>query len=472
MFAVLAVVYLTGGLAWIGVEALPFDGDEAGHVGAAELLAAAWHEGRGGEALLTTLAGRMGVYPPLYAGLVGAWWALLGMGEPARLAVRGINLLGPLLAAVAVLRLARPLGTRAAVAGGAAVLALPILGGLGRHFMLEGAVVGGVACAVLAVEAARARPRPWTFALAGLAVGLAFLIKQTAPLYLLPVLVLRLPRRWSSLWILVAAACVVAPWVTLNLGQQLGYGSESAAGTPGIGLLAHLAFYPWSGFWVGIGPPLSVLAALGFVAGLRRLDAEQRQLWICSLAWLLGSVLLLVLVPRKYPRLLAPALPAVGLLVALAFCRWGRGWRGLLLAFALLAGLAWTAWGSLASLPVPATARVLDDRCPQVWLRPPVADDLGMERVLQAVRLTRPGPIAVLGTVEIPCALQTTHDWSEHLGPRLRAAGVDRELIHEPEDLDRAVLVVSWEGPVPQWRGESVPVPLLEGSFWIGRPAR
>jgi hypothetical protein len=468
----LVLLYALGGVLWLQADLLLFDGDEAGHVGAAELFAAMWREGRVGEALWTTLAGRMGVYPPLYAGVLGAWWALLGSGEPTRVAVQGLNLLWPLLAALAVHRLARPLGRWPAVAGVAGVLALPLISGLGRHFMLEGALAAAVAWAVVALEAAWARPTAPRLALLGLAVGLAYLCKQTAPLYLLPVILLRIPRRPVSLVALGCAVVVVAPWTLLNMGEQLGYGAESAAGTPGLGLLAHAGFYPWSLLWVGAGPALLLLAGLGVAAGLRAVEPGQRgTLWL-ALAWLVGSVLLLVLVPRKYPRLMAPALPAIGLLAALAVARWRRGWQGGAVVLLVLLALGWTTWGSVFALPVPASARVLDDRCPQVWLRPPVADDFGLAAVVDAVRHSRPGPLRVVGTAQIPCEQQTTHDWASHLGPALRFAGVDRELISEPDDVREAALVVSWEGPVEGYEGEVVPVPALEGEIWLGRPER
>jgi hypothetical protein len=467
-----ALLYLLAGAAWLHADLLVFDGDEAGHVGAAELFAAMWREGRAGQALWTTFAGSMGVYPPLYAGAVGAWWALLGSGEPTRVAVQGVNLLGPVLAALAVHRLARSAGRWPAVGAAVAVLALPLLCGLGRHFMIEGALAAVVAWAVVALEGARARPTPARLALLGLAVGLAYLCKQTALLYLLPVILLRVPRRPASLAALVAALAVATPWTLLNLGEQFGYGSESAAGTPGIGLLWHAVFYPWSVLWVAVGPALLLLAGLGVVAGLRAVEPERRTaLWL-ALAWLVGSVVLLMLVPRKYPRLLAPALPAVGLLVALALARWRRGWQGAGVLSLLVLALGWVGWGSLRPLPVPASARVLDDRCPQIWLRPPVADDLGLAAVVDAVRHSRPGPVRIVGTAEIPCGLQTTHDWSSHVGPALRYAGVDRELITEPDDERAAALVISWEGPMEGYRGEVLPVPALDGEIWIGRPGR
>jgi hypothetical protein len=466
----LVLLYLLVGGAWLEADRLIFDGDEAGHVGAAELLAAMWREGRLAEALGTTFAGRMGVYPPLYAGVAGAWWALWGLGDPSAVPVQGLNLLWPLLAALAVARLARPLGTRPMLAAMVAVLALPLLCGLGRHYMLEGALAAAVAWAVVALEAARARPTVGRMALLGLALGVAYLIKQTAPLYLLPLLVLRLPRRPAALVALGCGALVAAPWTVLNLQQQLGYGEESAAGTPGIPLLRHVVFYPWSLFWVAAGPILLALGVAGAAAGLRGRQPEQRAaLWV-AVAWLVGSMVLLGLVPRKYPRLLAPALPALGLLVALAVAHWRRGWRAWALGAALLAAVAWTTAGSLWALPIPDSARVLDDRCPQVWLRPPSPMDLGLVAAVHAVRHSRPGTVRVVGDLEVPCELQTTHAWSAHIGPALRRAGVDRDLDFDGDG--PAALVLSWEGPVEGFRGEPVRFPGLEAELWIGRPIR
>ncbi len=469
IFAVLLLVYLIANGAWIEADLLLFDGDESGHVGAAELFAAMWREGRGGEALWTTVAGKMGVYPPLYAGVVGIWWAIAGSGPPADVLVRGVNLLWPLLAAVAVLGLTRPLGKRAMLAGFLAVLALPLLCGLGRHFMLEGALAAAVAWCAFAVEHARARPSAGRMVFVGVTVGIAYLCKQTAPLYLLPLLIVRLPWKPLSLLALGVAALIAAPWTLANLGEQLGYGSESAAGTPGIALLRHASFYPWSLLWVAAGPPLLLLGVAGGVAGARSERPARGLLWL-ALAWLVGALVLLGFVPRKYPRLMAPALPAIGVLVALAVARWRRGWRAWLLGAGLLVAVGWTSWGSVSTLPVPASARVLDDRCPQVWLRPPGDSDYGLGRVIEALRHSRPGPVLVVGTVELPCAVQTTHDWSSHLSPAMRFAGVDREIVTDPGE--PAALAVSWEGPIEGYEGEALVFPELEDELWIGKVAR
>jgi hypothetical protein len=464
--AVLAL-HLGGGLAWIAWDRLVFDGDESGHVGAAELFMAWWGEGQPWTALGQTFAGRLGSYPPLYAGVVGAWWALTGIGDPASPWVRGINLLWPLLSALAVARLARPLGAGARAVGFAAVLGLPLLCGLGRHFMIEGALVAAVAGVLLLGEAARARPTLARLVAVGLGLGLAFLVKQTALFYLLPVLALRLPRRPASLLVPVVGAAVAAPWLVANLADQVGYSAESAAGTPGLGLLRHLAFYPWSLLWVGAGPPLLLLAGVGAARGWRSLDEPTRDRTRLALLWLGASLLILLFVPRKYPRLIAPALPALGLLAAVAAAETRAGWRRWAVPVLLALGLAWAAAGSLWDVPLPASARVVDDRCPQVWFRPPVHDDLGLGAVIEAARRAPEGPVLILGDQEIPCALQTTHPWREHVGPALRRAGQDREILEEGDER-RAALVLSWEGPVEGYRGHAVVVEGLGASVWIG----
>jgi hypothetical protein len=165
--------------------------------------------------------------------------------------------------------------------------------------------------------------------------------------------------------------------------------------------------------------------------------------------------------------LIAPALPALGLLAAVAAAETRAGWRRWAVPVLLALGLAWAAAGSLWDVPLPASARVVDDRCPQVWFRPPVHDDLGLGAVIEAARRAPEGPVLILGDQEIPCALQTTHPWREHVGPALRRAGQDREILEEGDER-RAALVLSWEGPVEGYRGHAVVVEGLGASVWIG----
>ena len=93
--------YLGVGLHWLNADSLPRDGDEEGHVGAAELVMQSARESPV-EGIRLAVAGDLGHYPPLYPGVVGLHWAVMGAGDPGRLVVRGVNLIWPLLAAWAI----------------------------------------------------------------------------------------------------------------------------------------------------------------------------------------------------------------------------------------------------------------------------------------------------------------------------------------------------------------------------------
>ncbi len=367
-------------------------------------------------------------------------------------------------------RVARPLGRWPALVAGLCVLCTPLLLGLGRHFMPEGALVAACSLVVLALEGVRRRPAAWRYALLGCALGATLLIKQSAALCLLPVLALRLPRRAGSALALALAACLLLPWLGPRLAEQWSYGGQSVAAPPGVSPLRQLGFYPWSFFWVGAGPVLAVLGVAGTAAGLRarREGGPAWEITWVALAWGLGAFLLLLLVPRKYPRLMAPALPALGLLAAVLAARMRRPWW---LGGGLVLALVWSAWGSLRAIPVPESALVMDERCPQRWFRPAVDDDLGLGAALEAVARARPGPVRVLGTVELPCELQSSFDWRAHLGPALRRAGLDRELLLDDAP-GQAAVILSWQGAQPGWQGYELPVPALGETLWIGAAAR
>ena len=87
----------------------------------------------------------------------------------------------------------------------------------------------------------------------------------------------------------------------------------------------------------------------------------------------------------------------------------------------------------------------IDERCPQVWLRP-TADDLGMRQAFNWVSQEREGPVYVIEE-GIPCELQTTHPFSTHLEIYLRRRGFEHEIIgiSEQEEVeDDAVVVLRW----------------------------
>ena len=424
---------------WLAQDRLPRDGDEEGHVGAAELFMVDLRERRFEDATERLFVQDMGDYPSLYPALTGAWWAALGAGPPGRSPVRALNLLWLLVAAGAVARIAWRAGadTGPSLLGGVSVLWLPLNNGLARHFMPEGLLVATVALAVLAAAWQRDHPTIARALVLGLVCGLGLLTKQTFALYALMPLAAVVRWRWSLLAAPIAAAAVCGPWLANNLAEQAAYASAST-GYPG-GMALHLAFYPFALVTPGLGPVWLVLLGAGFIAGIRGPLGR-----LCGFAgiWLLGTLLLLVLVPKKYERLLAPMLPAMGLVVAASAHR--QSWAT---TAGLLAGVAWTSAASFTNLAAPSSFSAdFHPGCPQVWLRPPVDDDWGLSALAEASREASPGPILVRGDPPtIPCEVQTTHPWLSHVAPYLRRAGRERELVTE----GGGAIVVDWEAGQP-----------------------
>jgi len=441
-------VWLAASWSWLSADRLLRDGDEEGHVGAAELFVEMARRGDLIAYLDAAWRGSLGEYPPLFPALVGGWWWLLGGGQPGRPAVRAFCLLSLLIAAWATGRVAAralPRMRYAETVAFGAVLLLPLGNGLVRHFMPEGALIGAVALAVLAARSAAERPGSHgRAAVLGSALGLGMLIKQTFLLgAALPVLFI---ARGLGLRLLTTAAVALAlcgPWYIGQLTAQLDYGRASLSGGA-AGPLAHAAYYPAVLLWIGLGPVLG-LAALAGLGGLR--ERARREGALIGAIWLLGGMLLLTLIPKKYPRLAAPLLPGAALLIA------GLGRRSAGVTLALGAGVL--TWTSLRVQPTPALVADVDPRCLQRWLRPPVDDDLGMSAVSALVSAAPPGPVRVIGEPEIPCDLQTTHAWSNHLSPWLRRDGHEREVISDPTR--RATVVVDWTESGTSGTGIAVP---------------
>jgi len=446
-------------LAWLSQDRLLRDGDEEGHVGAAELFLDDLRSDRLIGAARRALVEDMGDYPSLYPALVGGWWWAAGGGDPGRVGVRQVNLLFLLAAALAVWRVARwEVGPGAAALGGAAVLYVPFSAGLARHFMPEGALTAAVAMAICAAAWQRRRPTAWRALALGLALGAGMLTKQTFPLYAaIPV---ALTARWRpSLALAAAGAAVAAPWYAANVIEQLSYGGDSAAYKGQAGWLAHLLFYPRALAGLALGPAWVALAATGAWLGWRR----ARPLVGLGAAWLVGGVLLLALIPKKYDRLLAPLLPAAGLFVAAGVSARPR------LGPAVAAGAAWTAALSLTPtrwIHPPEPVIDFEPGCIQTWLRPPEPRGPGFEAVAAAAAERPYGPVRVIAPPPIPCALQTTFGWEYHLGPWLRRAGHERPVVIAGAEGDApdAPITVDFR---PGAEGDLHEVPLLGVGYAI-----
>jgi hypothetical protein len=442
-FVAVAVAWLAANLLWIRHDRLLRDGDEEGHIGAAELMLSLLSS-EGLPALLWAgMSGDYGEYPPLYAALIGAWWWLSGGGLPGRPAVRLIGLLWPILSAASVSSIA-PRGRR--LLPFTLVLLVPGVCGLSRHFMPEGALVAAVSVTAALCWHAHRRPSWPVAVLLGLCGGLALLIKQTAILYLLgPALLAAWSLRARGILSAGLCAAVAGPWYITQLTSQRDYLSRSVD-APWSGL-DGLAYYPLVGGWSELGPVLLLLLLGGTVAGWRQPVVRY------GLAWGGLGLLLLTVTPRKYPRLLAPLLPAAALVAGLGARREALGWASAAGAAAWLTAIS-TSW----TLPEPPLVDAVDDGCLQRWVRPPVPDDLGLSAVAAAVRASQPQRVGVIAGPQIPCTIQTTHRWIDHLSPYLRRSGVD---VHVLEGGD-AELVVEWGLEQPDR-----PVELLESGFTI-----
>ena len=89
------VLWLVLSVGWMAQDQGIRDGDEEGHVGAAELYLPDLADGNPGAVGAKAWWGEgMGEYPQGFAFLTAGWWWLQGGGLPGRPAVRSICLLG------------------------------------------------------------------------------------------------------------------------------------------------------------------------------------------------------------------------------------------------------------------------------------------------------------------------------------------------------------------------------------------
>lgn len=467
-------LWLVGNLAWLRADELVRDGDEEGHVGAAELFL---HEALSGDLLgFLDMAwrGSLGEYPPLFPAVVGGVWALAGGGDPGRLAVRSVCLVGVLLAALGMGRVAEdhvdargsrgddpaPSGPLAGVLAFLLTLSLPLAGALGRHFMPEGLLVGMVGLAVAAASWAGAAPSLWRALVLGAVFGLGLLTKQTFVLYAtVPVVILAAPLRSAGLGAVLGAAAVAGPWYGAQLLRQLAYVQGSVGAGGAASSVAHLLYYPALVPWSLAGPVVLAAALVSLMVLQRSGVRGSRRGLVAALGWLAVSLALLTVIPKKYPRLGAPlGLPLV-LVAALGLPRTER--RGPAAVVVAVGAMAWSAGlTAIGEQSAPWTPTV-DPRCEQRWLRPPAGDVLGLEVVLAAVRAAPPGVVAVSGNPELPCAVQTTHSWLSHLEPALRRAGLEREVVVGVHK-SAAVQLVFTSDPSPVAGAEVVPLPALQ----------
>lgn len=249
-------------------------------------------------------------------------------------------------------------------AGGLAVgiaLTMPMLFGLSRRFFVESWLTAAVAATVWYLLASDAFRRAYANRVLGVLLGLGLLLKVLFPFYLLGPAIDTLLLRWNGRigaflkemrrpvrTILYIAAPIALTWYGPNLVYVLGYLFRASYGD----IAAHygdtrvwhpaIIFSYWSllssdgpsYYYVLAGLGLGILLAirLGWRVSIRRLTSDPARRAVAL--WLMIPFFVSTFGVNKDIRFMAPALPALALLLAGALekATRGRKTRALILA--------------------------------------------------------------------------------------------------------------------------------------------
>ncbi len=442
------LVWWVSNLYWLHLDrALP-DGDEMGHIGAAELFLGWLGGGEWSTFLGQAWYGSLGEYPPLWPALLGFWWYLMGSPLPESVWVQQFPLVFPVVSAWVASRFALRLGPGKVGLPAltfALTLVLPLPVGIARSAMPEGPLMAFVNLSLLAMLWSSEAPRSiLRWLLVGCCLGASLLVKQTAILFLwAPVLWYVRTLGVRSLVLLPLVFFIAGPWYVSQWANQLNYGGGSLEGNPEARVWDHVFALPGMLFWPALGPVFGLVLlwtlretwAIGGLRGLFRGTPARGLLWLT-----VGfGLLTLLLIPRKYPRLLLPLLPLMVPLMVVAL----RHQRARL--FGLVAAAGFLVMASVVDFPV-ARFRV-DARCPQRWLRPFDSDDWGISAVVAWSARQAPAPLVLVAPPEIPCTVRTTFPWTEHLLPALRRSGQERpvEVLGAGESMPPGSLVLRFD---------------------------
>lgn len=452
--------WCTINLRWMAKDKLLRDGDEEGHVGAMELFKDLWIEDGLFVWFMEMWQGNYGEYPPLFAGLMGAWWGIVtqifGTIPPSDILVRGALLIWPLLTAIATARIAFLLKWEWRLAG-LATLLTPLSVGVGRHFMLEPMMTALSTMSIAAAFEWKERSTIRMALFTGCFLGLGALTKQTviivAPLIVLSCFI-RSSTRWHLFWAALPCLLIISPWFIHQIEIQEQYITMSIQGKQDTSIWHSVRFYP-----------LTICYGLGLLIPMFGLfkNIKWRQLPPAIWIWL-ATLGVFILIPKQYPRLILTWIPIIPLL-------WSAGLmpvQNRSLRYAIL--LFCTGIGFLGLQPQLTFQRSLqigyekwifakvDDGCPQVWMRNPSANDGNLSGIIQHLDDTSfDKTIAIFGHPQIPCHIQTTHEWRYHLEPYLRRRDIDINIV-DVSDFEDPV----WQDAHIQiiWNGETIETPM------------
>jgi 4-amino-4-deoxy-L-arabinose transferase-like glycosyltransferase len=263
LLACAVVVFVATTVVWLARDDRVQDWDNGLHT----LIAFSLHDQiRAGN--LTGWFTEFNTYPPL-AHLVGAVGVFVA-GENPMAAIIASNLVFVPLLAASCYGVGRLLyGPRAGLLAGLFALGTPFFVSQMHVFMIDPPEAAMVAASVWAILASARFERLGISALAGVAVGLALMTKETSIIFLVGLVAIALLRggwrNWRGLFVFVAiAAAISLPWYIYHVDQlhQLveGQGGTSAApsaeAAPPLFSRASLLRYFWTALNIQLLAPL------------------------------------------------------------------------------------------------------------------------------------------------------------------------------------------------------------------------
>ncbi len=489
---------------WLAQDDRIREGDVLGNVGAVENF---WGDAQRMSpvaVLARSYREDFGEYPQLYPATVGILAHWLGVTDLNGDGPTRVALLWSVLAVLATFALGWAYaGPRCATLAALLLMLSPLWTSLQRHVMAENAVTALVAAGAAAgLWACRSeasdRPRGalLLWLLCGVFSAQALLSKQTAMLALLPLFLGLLVAaqaaggetgggrlRWAGgpAAALAATLLLAGPWYLRRMSSGGGYLWRSAQENPdAVGPLHQALYYPLVILQQPLAPlALAVLVILALRLrhkarmGLGRPAAEGaedplrvrlqqfQRVGLLVVVCLVG-LLLVMTIPKKYPRLLLPLLPLAAVAVAVPLSRWQKRYlftAGTLLAVSLVAA-SFSLGSASRLLGVGSTGLVdVDERCYQRWVEPPSSPALPWGDLLQLLEdAGGAGTEYRIGSPRWPvppCNYQTTLDLGEHLRIRVRRAGLEAWVITGQSSWQQRG---SWDGPTP--------TVLVTGSAW------
>jgi 4-amino-4-deoxy-L-arabinose transferase-like glycosyltransferase len=317
------ILFIAGSIWWLTHDSRVQDWDNGMHT----LLAFGVHD-QLASGNLTGWFTEFNTYPPLVH-LVGAIAVFIAGKSPMTVIIASNLVFVPLLAVscYGVGRLAY--GPRAGLLAGLFALGVPIFVSQVHVFMIDPPETAMVAASAWAILASQHFARLGVAALAGVAVGLALMTKETSVVFLAGLVAVAILRggyrNWRGLLLFVLiAAAISLPWYVYHLDQLNGI-LEGQAGTaaapssetaPPLLSRASLLWNVWAALNIQLLVPLVVFLVTGVALSIRDFVRRRGSGSLAPelLAGLFVSWLGITLIRHKDARFLMPALVDVAVL--------------------------------------------------------------------------------------------------------------------------------------------------------------